>query len=129
MSNRAVHDPAGGFAGGLSNLATQSESGFNLLELIASIFSGVGGSRFPDFLEPATTPRHRSLFHGFAFNTTVTPALYKRALRWRRDVLARGDDAAWWERLLSAMALAFVCGYASHIALDAFTPASLPLFV
>lgn len=129
MSRRADHDHAGGAAGAATIVATapSQPTGCWFLELLVGVFGGVGGSRVPDILEPATHPGHRAFFHGLAFNGAVTATAFRRAYQWRREVVALGELATAEDRLLSALAVASVGGYASHIALDATTPSGLPL--
>lgn len=81
--------------------------------LVAAIFSALG-SMLPDLIEPATSGYHRSLFHSFAmlfclgFFTLVLLA----------SVSTFG---------IGAIVTFVAVGYLSHLSMDAFTKASLPL--
>jgi len=82
-------------------------AGFGLL--------GAGVAVLPDILEPAVSPRHRAFAHSTVFGGTIV-GFTKKA--WDSSEL---PDSQKEETVCVALA------YLSHLALDASTPASLPI--
>ena len=81
-------------------------------------FAGAGGitGLLPDILEPATSPRHRGFFHSYALIAAAGYLAYRFFTS--RDLSLQG---------LKVAAAALCAAYGSHLVLDAFTPAGLPL--
>ena len=75
---------------------------------------GAAGALLPDLLEPAFHPGHRQLCHSVLL--AVALGLFIMVLMRRK-----GDGAS--TNAIEAM----IDGYLSHLALDAVTPAGLPL--
>ncbi|WP_194855558.1 metal-dependent hydrolase [Alloalcanivorax venustensis] len=90
----------------------------DLAEISISTFAAYCMGRLPDILEPANNPLHRRFFHSMAMGGFVAYGGYK-AYQWRPD--------SWPERAMRAALVAGSIAYISHLALDAFTPRSLPL--
>ncbi|MFW9995937.1 MAG: metal-dependent hydrolase [Candidatus Odinarchaeota archaeon] len=100
---------AGQFVGGLLE-------GFNVVFLMVFILLGVIGSVLPDMLEPPVGPWHRGFFHSwtvFFLIGVIALSLIATLVIVPRVTLAY-------------FLLGLVTGYASHLTLDATTPASLP---
>ena len=78
------------------------------------LVGGVAGL-LPDIIEPATSPNHRELAHSFAALIAVGAGINNLNERQDMDAAQKG--------LWNTLAL----GYASHLLLDAGTPAGLPI--
>ncbi len=148
MANRDVHMVAGAVAGGAAAayLARDQQFGYYLLELAGGAAAGIVGAQLPDIFDPPTHPGHRSLGHGLVpagAALTAVGARLDRAQRQLRQTAERHRAAResatalerlwhWLMEILSRFAAGAVAGlaagYASHLALDAFTPRSLPIF-
>lgn len=149
MSNGKVHRVAGLAAGAsyATIRASAQPAGPRVIETAGGALGGLFGAKLPDLIDPPTHPGHRSVGHGLIPVGLTGYAVYRRLegwqdhLRrtadWHSNMLAYVSDP--WERFkhwlmahlcrLAAGALAgFIAGYASHLALDAFTPSGLPLF-
>lgn len=148
MSSGRPRRAVGTLAGGGFVLArTQQQRPENLpLEALGGLVAGNLGARLPDVFDPPTHPGLRSLAHGIAPVAAVGRAAGRgldnaqvrlRAEADRRAAL-RASATTPLQRLwhavfeilcrLGAGALAgLLGGYRSHVALDAFTPAGLPL--
>jgi len=136
MSSRDTHDLAGAIVGAAVGGLAAKHAGSDNHEILAAVaggaLGGIFGSRLPDTIEPATHPRHRSTAHsmmvaggGLLVAHEAVPSFLDG---WRsgRTFLTPG------ERVLGAFmrgaAIGAPAGYASHLALDATTPAGLPIF-
>jgi hypothetical protein len=117
--------------------------------LVEAIGGGVGGwigARLPDIVDPPTSPCHRSVGHGAGpiaaaarYAAECIPR-WQKALRTHASVQrAAGQEAdSRWRRVWHAL-LEFLClvasgallgvafGYLSHVAMDACTPAGIPV--
>jgi hypothetical protein len=117
-----------------------------LLEAIGGLLGGRIGAKMPDIIDPPTSPNHRSIGHGVVpvvAGTAVAVRGLDRAqpkLRQRADrhAAARAQSsnriaqllhllAEWACRIGAGVLAGIIAGYGSHIALDAFTPAGLPV--
>lgn len=148
MSDGRTHRAIGSLAGGGYALAKAQHQRPEhlLLEVLGGLVAGNLGARLPDVFDPPTHPGHRSLAHGIAPVATVGTAAVRaldgaqarlRAEADRRAALRASATTPLqrvWQQLLELLcrlgagALAgLLGGYGSHIALDAFTPAGLPL--
>lgn len=113
--------------------------------VFATIGGGVGGLA-PDLLEPAGSPNHRDLFHSLLAAGVISKLLgghwqshCERAseqclfrARTFPDGSTQRSNEEWnailW-RALAGFVAGFLAGYASHLALDAGTPTSLPVLI
>lgn len=148
MSDGAFHRRIGFASGSIAAWCAASGQPLSLraVETIGGAMGGVVGAILPDRFDPPTSPRHRSLAHGMV---PVGAAAFwsitnlKRWQTWLRSQATRMQDALATEtdglRRLLLMAGVVACtlaagavagliaGYLSHVALDACTPASLPV--
>ena len=149
MPNGRTHRVVGGLAGaGYALHHAQDEgAGAALVETCGGIAGGIVGGSLPDILEPArNNPRHRGPGHsvtallGVAYATLEDARQHCRARAESYRVMAArsglSDARRLWYTLLEmfwrflAGALSGLqAGYGSHLALDALTPAGLPLIV
>lgn len=148
MSNGRTHRAIGALAGGGFALAKaqQQRPEHLLLEVLGGLVAGNLGAQLPDVFDLPLHPGHRSVAHGLvpvaSAGTAAMHALdgWQARLRMEADRRAafRASAATPLERLrqavleilcrLGAGALAGLLGrYGSHVALDAFPPAGLPL--
>ncbi len=135
MSSRAEHHRAGIVAGALVGLVATIVKGLDrepmdlVIGALGGGLGGVFGARIPDLLEPPTSPDHRGVVHGVAFNAAVLAKLAPSAAAASRDLVAGAEDPFDRKlRLLVGSALVgTTAGHLSHIALDATTPRGLPL--
>jgi len=109
MSNCPTHFITGvGVGAGLTLIAKRlNNESITFSDLIAAGLVSGCFSLIPDILEPATSPTHRSLMHSLLM---ILVTLYIQPL----------ENQQFWNLAKS--------GYLSHLALDANTPAGLPLF-
>jgi uncharacterized membrane protein YfcA len=117
-----------------------------VLEVVGGLLAGNLGARLPDLFDPPLHPGHRSLAHGVVPVVAAGRVAVGSLDRWQAQFRAEAGSRAGlratattelersWHALVELLfrvgagALAGVlAGYGSHIALDAFTPASLPL--
>jgi membrane-bound metal-dependent hydrolase YbcI (DUF457 family) len=148
MSDGRTHRAIGTLAGGGYALAkAQQQRPENiLLEVIGGLLAGNLGARLPDSLDPPLHPGHRSVSHGILPVATAGVGAVRSLDGWQARLRAEANRRAslrataatplqrLWQALLEILcrlgagALAgLLGGYGSHIALDAFTPAGLPL--
>lgn len=148
MSGFRTRRAIGTLAGGAFALgkAQQQRPEHLLLEVLGGLGTGSLGARLPDVFDPPTRPRHRSVAHGIVPVAVVGTAAVRgldgvqarlRAEANRRAALRASAITPLqhlWHAIievlcrLGAGALAgLLAGYGSHIALDALTPAGLPL--
>ncbi len=117
------------------------------METTAGIAGGWVAGTLPDVGEPATTPRHRGPLHSWApAGSLATWANHgvsegQRVCRdWAQHWEARAAASTGFAALVAGviatlcrLAAGFIAGlqagYLSHLGLDAFTPASLPLLL
>jgi len=100
----------------------------------------------PDVIEPAIHPDHCSVAHGAAPAVTMGVLAARHINSWQASLRAHADRQAalatpsqstlarLWHaflellfKLLTGAVAGALGGYGSHLALDAFTPRSLPL--
>jgi membrane-bound metal-dependent hydrolase YbcI (DUF457 family) len=154
MSNGKDHKMAG-IVGGVALSLARTRDGAEWVEIIfraaAAGIGGALGAKIPDILEPAKGRYHRDFAHSFLGAAIVIKTggdllrhidgwASERAAKARADAeaaYASGDTFGW---LLSTVARLFfealvglttglLGGYLSHLALDFFTPDSIPLLV
>lgn len=120
MANATAHRLGAGLTVGLTSLAYELNRGEEadfFRPVAASSLAALAGT-LPDILEPATSPRHRQFLHSVAFAGALGYGMYK-LYRWEPQ-----DD---WGKFLQFVGLAAGGAYLVHLAMDASTPASLPL--
>lgn len=149
MPNRKTHTDVGVYAGA-ATAAYKARNADNAVDFFAELAGGAIGGYFgalaPDKIDPPTSPNHRSTGHGivplaaagrFAWERLPSAQQMLRDEADRRRQLAQQAASpllSFWHFLVGALcrvgagaAAGFIGGYASHVALDARTPASLPL--
>lgn len=119
VPNAATHR-AGAVVAMSASLALEAntDSKFDAIEALTSILIARGAASLPDWLEPATSPNHRQLFHSWLALGGVG-LLLRWLHRWQPD-----DPLM---RLVRLAGKAVCIAYLAHLALDALTPRSLPL--
>lgn len=148
MPNRKVHTTTGTIIGGGFALykARNQEPHHMALEAIGGALAGSIGGRIPDLIDPATSPRHRSIGHSVIPNSLVGGVYFENLNSWQDSIrhyasnhqTKRKQTDSFFEKFwfglleilchLAAGALAGLgVGHASHLALDLCTPARLPL--
>ncbi len=147
MPGRNFHGTAGFAVGSITafNRASHLAPEKQALEALGGGLGGYGGGRLPDWLEPARHPGHRDFFHSHFSGlllTVGTTGLDSWQDWWRQEAfrfesLAEASKDSW--NRFGYTVMAFLCwiasgflpglvvGYMSHLALDAFTPRSLPV--
>lgn len=148
MSNGKTHRKVGVAAG--AGLAAARSIHLPLssctTETLGGAFGGWLGAKVPDVIDPPTHPGHRSIGHGLLPVGLAGYATWQHLPGWQTNLRMKADHhrsaslyaASPWERfmhwlmeqvfrLASGVLAGIVGGYASHLALDAFTPAGLPL--
>jgi len=147
--NGKAHRFAGVISGGgAAFFASRGQTNLEVIvESMAGIAAGALGAKFPDWAEPATSSWHRGPVHsvgtgiwslgiGIAGIMELQSFCDQRIanLRYCR-ALAQTPEAIQWYTLEIFFWLAVVAslkgllaGYLSHLALDATTPRSVPLF-
>jgi len=133
-THRAIGTAAG--AGYALAKANQQAPEHVLLEILRGALAGNFGARLPDVFDSPLHPGHRSLAHGIVPVATAGRAAVNALDGWQVQLRAEANRTLerLWQALvevlcrLGAGALAgLLAGYGSHVALDAFTPVSLPL--
>lgn len=134
MPNRNTHVTVAVIAGVAATLhsARNERPEDRTIELLGALIGGYAGGRLPDVLDPPMGPLHRSYAHGglaVAGLATAQVEKWCRACRLQAtQCAAQGRSADRFVLLLLAGFLTGLrFGYASHLALDALTPRSLPL--
>jgi membrane-bound metal-dependent hydrolase YbcI (DUF457 family) len=117
--NAAAHQWTAGLAVGLHLADREQKAGKATLEPLAGGFGAYLLTKLPDLLEPATTPNHRQFFHSLAFASLLGIGLNKLH-KWQPEEAA---DKFW-----KALGMVAISSYLIHLALDATTAKSLPLF-
>lgn len=131
-------------AGGLA-LADGDSPAEVAAKALGGYFGGKLGGRFPDLIDPPTSPNHRSVGHGVVPVGTVAIKAMPTVFDWNRSLteyarqeLAECEDAesaleaalhllVYFGSLFAAGALiGLPAGYATHLAQDAGTKKGLP---
>ena len=142
--NRDVHIPVAAVAAFADLPFADRQEELSAAEIVGRLVGGVVGGRLPDVIDPPTHPGHRGVGHAIVpavaamiLVVRMIPDL-QTVLRTRAADLRRRADLApaeeRWPLQLQALVTEFVlgaivglpAGYASHLALDATTPAGLP---
>jgi membrane-bound metal-dependent hydrolase YbcI (DUF457 family) len=116
MANKKEHILYGAAAGAALSVLEAAISGKRLQPaniMICSLTAALG-SAIPDFLEPPTHPNHRGMGHSLAMLLYLTAFLHQ--LRKSSNISP-----------LASSAKGLIIGYGSHIAIDATTPARIPI--
>ena len=118
MPNKDEHTFVSGLLGLACYLRYKDFTGTkpSLLGAAASTGLGAVAGSLPDIIEPATSPRHRGLFHSTSVGVGLTYLLRK---------VARSETLSLEEKLGLTI---FGLGYLSHLRLDSQTSQGLPLF-
>lgn len=88
---------------------------FDLLKWAGlGVFGGGCAAMLPDYLEPASNPRHRSVFHSVLSLGVVTSGTY---------FFCQNTDSSMFAKMLLTISAG---GYASHLIADSQTPYGLP---
>jgi hypothetical protein len=149
MPRRATHDVAGVFSGATYSAyrASGQPQLALLMEVVGGCIGGVAGSRLPDLLEPATSPRHRSSCHTASFGAgvvyigkSVIPAWQEALRKWADELAVRRNGlepdsiqafaflmAEMFCRFLAGALAGLFAGYVSHLVLDGCSPCSIQL--
>lgn len=148
MPNRKTHVTVGAIAGCTHALyRARNEKPFHLLlEALGGLVGGYIGGRFPDIVDPPTSPNHRSIGHGVLPNATLSTIYYAQLGDWQRRCreqankhrLKQKQAQSIWShvkhgflgalcRIFSGFLSGFAAGHTSHLALDMTTPRRLPL--
>jgi hypothetical protein len=142
--HRRVAVPVGACAAFLA--AHDQPLHLRIIETIGGALAAIPGTACPDFIDPPRSPRHRSVGHGLLPIGAAGFWAAKNLRRWQtwlrtwashyRQQVA-GEQDPWRRFLLIAAEIAFtlaagavagfLAGYASHLVLDATTPAGLPV--
>lgn len=150
MPTRSTHQSSGMLIGGIAAAhSARRQSQYNLwLEAVGGVVAGGIAAFGPDAIDPPFAPHHRSVGHAVVPTSIAVwlscrqAVCLQRAFRDAADWhscsrhLTVGDplrQAAYFGgevlcRLLAGAVVGFPAGYLSHLALDACTPSSLPLF-
>lgn len=119
MANKTAHQLTAALViGSVCLKAESSQEQMSAKPLFGAVL-GATLTNLPDVLEPALHPNHRQFFHSVAFASLIGIAAYK-TYRWAPDNQL--------DRAIRFVLLAGLGAYAVHLALDATTPKSLPLF-
>lgn len=134
MPNRNTHVTVAVIAGVAATLHyTRNERPEDrAVELLGALIGSYAGGRLPDILDPPIGPLHRSFAHG---GLAVAGLAAARVEEWcracRNNAALCAAQARSGDQLLYLLLAGFLTGlrfgYGSHLALDAFTPRSLPL--
>lgn len=149
MPGRRTHRVVGATAGAMAALvrAQNEPSDAQLIEVLGGLVGGCLGAAAPDWLEPATSPRHRAVCHSEAAVVACIQvsrrSLVRWELRWRTQSLRLEQECSSLEpgswmfivkgilaflcRALAGTLAGFAAGYVSHISLDAMTPMGIGL--
>jgi len=148
MPNGRTHKVVGAVAGGGFALARSAgqPAAHRAVETAGGALAGIGLGMLPDIIEPAIHPGHRSVAHGAAPAVALGILALRHLDSWQASLRAHADrqaalamqarstPARLWHavhefffRLLAGAVAGALGGYGSHLALDAFTPRSVPL--
>lgn len=117
--NAAAHQWTAGLAVGLHLADREQKEGKPTLQPLVGGFAASVLTRLPDLLEPACTPNHRQFFHSVVFASLLGVGLYKLH-QWHPE---ETTDKFW-----KTLGMLAVSSYLIHLALDATTAKSLPIF-
>jgi hypothetical protein len=133
---KSTHDFTGGVFGVLTTLVTshRAQRPVGVAELLGAWVGGTLGSRFPDAIEPATSPHHSKGAHSVTVLAAAVAWLAPRVRELEDRCLAyaaqiEGASPLWAlaARMVAGLLRGLVSGYGSHLLLDATTPMRIPL--
>jgi hypothetical protein len=139
MPRRQVHQLIGGITGAAAAAKSLPEGhrDRDVLEVVGALLFGIIGGSVPDTAEPATSPNHRGIAHAAAPCAAGLAVLYPRSREWQAEMRSRADAERLKQghttlievllRVVAGAPAGFLAGYASHLALDTFTPKSIAL--
>lgn len=148
MPNRKTHTKVGAISGATYAFykAKDQELLHIALETLGGALAGYVGGRIPDIIDPATSPRHRSIGHGILPNGILASLYMNQIDGWQQSLRHQAKQFCEQRKstdsvvgkagfrllellcYLSAGALAgLFAGHISHLLLDLSTPAKLPL--
>ena len=116
MARSETHALVGAGVGFLAYCHEQEKLGkeCGFWEALGAALLGALVGILPDILEPAHSPSHRSLLHSFTVLALGFPATHAVS----RSEALTPENAKWLKIAWAA--------YASHLVVDAFSPAGLP---
>ena len=119
MSNAFAHRTGAAVIVGGFLLAREQQEGKNTLSPIGGSLLAAICTNLPDMLEPAKNPHHRQFFHSVAFAAMIGGGMYK---------LSKWETQTEGEEFLKFCLMVAGGAYLVHLAMDACTKHSLPLF-
>lgn len=149
MSDGKFHRRVGFVAGAASACyaSRNQPAHLRVVETISGALAGIVGAMLPDQIDPPTSPRHRSFGHGLVPVGAAGFWALKNLGRWQNWLRQQAQrlqqelvcETDGFRRALLNIAIVgcavaagaiagLIGGYISHVALDALTPASLPVF-
>jgi hypothetical protein len=149
MPNKGIHTAVGiSVAGAVAwYQAKDQEPSKRFWEILGGGLCGYLGSRLPDIIEPALSPKHRKNFHSIVAGLaafTGERMLSDKWIKWcrtkaeyyRRERCRITENSGYkflyfliemMLRILAGMLSSLVYGYISHLGLDATTPNGIPI--
>jgi hypothetical protein len=149
MPNHDVHWPVGTASGGAYALyMSYGQPPCHVIaETLGGAVGGCAGGVLPDRIDTPDSPRHRADAHTMALTGAIGCIVQQNLPDWQVWLRARADEFArmgaastsgidqflfmlgeFFCRFLVGLIAGVLAGYASHLVLDFFTPASLPIF-
>lgn len=118
MANAAAHRLGAAVALFTAVAHEDARNGVTSNRPLAAACVGATCGTLPDLFEPAFHPNHRQFFHSLAFAGLMGYACY-RLYQWKPETGT--------EELMRFFLLTAGGAYLTHLAMDAFSPKSLPL--
>lgn len=119
MPSAIVHRTGAAAIVGAYLMAREAQEGKSTLAPLGGSLLAAVCATVPDILEPAIHPHHRQGFHSVTMATLVGGAIY---------ALKQWQPETEGEKLLRSCLLIAAWAYLIHLAMDACTKRSLPLF-
>ena len=148
MPNHDVHWPVGTASGGAYALymGYGQPLWYVVAETAGGAVGGFAGGVLPDRIDTPDSPQHRAEAHSMAITGTIGLILKENLPGWQSALRAQADTfavmrtqstsplhqffywlAEYFCRFLAGVIAGVLAGYGSHLALDFFTPMSLPV--
>lgn len=148
MPNRDVHGPVGAVSGGAYALyMSDGQSPWHAVaETVGGAAGGLVGGILPDQIDTPEHPRHRAEAHSMAITGTIGWILKENLPQWQSALRDQADSfatmrtqadspllqvvywlAEYFCRFFAGLIAGVLAGYGSHLALDFFTPMSIPV--
>jgi hypothetical protein len=148
MPNHGVHWPVGTVSGGAYALYMgYGQPPWHVVaETAGGAVGGFVGGVLPDRVDTPDSPQHRAEAHSMAITGTIGWILKDNLPEWQSWLRSQADKIAVMRahntsalhqlllglaeylcRFLAGLIAGVLAGYASHLALDFFTPMSLPV--